>query len=343
MFSPSLTIGYPASTPWWKAKQAPVVIHSDLRIHLRAGELTCLLGANGAGKSTLLRTLSGTQAPLAGQLFLHNRPIEQYSERELSREIGLVLTDRTTAGGLTVYQLVALGRQPHTGFFGRLRPTDHDRIAQALEQVGMAHKSRHYMAQLSDGERQKAMIAKALVQECPIILLDEPTAFLDAASRIEILSLLHRLAVEQRKAILLSTHEVEHALVQADRLWLLTPQGMTCGTPEDLVLGHHLDRLFPQSDLKFDYYQGTFRPPFAGSRHICLIAPDATLRHWAFNALSRQGFVCEVVEDLHDVPAHRLILQAIRPTQLLLHQGDKVTSCSSFEELREVTKELERH
>ena len=199
-------------------------VHRHLNFVLRRGELTCLLGANGTGKSTLLRTLAAAQPALGGELNLLGRKIGAYTERERSRTIGVVLTDKTQAGGLTVYELVALGRQPHTGFFGRLRQTDKDIIRHALQAVGITDKASQYTAELSDGERQKVMIAKALVQECPLILLDEPTAFLDVVSRIEIMTLLHRLAEEEQKAILLSTHDIEQALVLADRLWLLTPE-----------------------------------------------------------------------------------------------------------------------
>ena len=217
-------------------------VHKGLDFRLRCGELTCLLGANGAGKSTLLRTLAAAQPPLDGELTLLGKPISGYSERERSRTIGVVLTDKTQTGGLTVYELVALGRQPHTGFFGRLHHTDKEIIEHALYAVGILNKARRYMAELSDGERQKAMIAKALVQECPLILLDEPTAFLDVVSRIEIMTLLHRLAAEEKKAILLSTHDIEQALVLSDRLWLLTrSNGLECGVTEDRsILIKHL-------------------------------------------------------------------------------------------------------
>lgn len=184
-------------------------VHEHLSFEPYPGELTSLLGANGAGKSTLLRTLSASQPSLAGDLQLLDKPLQHYSEKERSRTIGVVLTDKTQAGGLTVYELVALGRQPHTGFFGRLHRHDHAIIQEALNAVGITHKAQSYTAELSDGERQKVMIAKALVQECPLIILDEPTAFLDVVSRIEIMTLLHRLAVEQNKAILLSTHDIE--------------------------------------------------------------------------------------------------------------------------------------
>lgn len=214
-------------------------VHHGLDFSLSGGELTCLLGCNGAGKSTLLRTLAGMQPPLSGRLELMGRPLEAYSAHERSKTIGVVLTDRMQAGGLTVYELVALGRQPYTGFFGRLTSADKALVWRALEEVGMAGKARRYVAELSDGERQKAMIAKVLVQECPLILLDEPTAFLDVESRMEVMRLLRKLAVEEHKAVLLSTHDVDQALAMSDRLWLMTQEReMLCGTTEDLSLIH---------------------------------------------------------------------------------------------------------
>ena len=243
----NLTIGY-------QVGKKRTEVHSRLNFQLFRGELTCLLGANGAGKSTLLRTLAAAQPFLSGDLELLDRDLSAYSERELSKTIGVVLTDRTQAGGLTVYELVALGRQPYTGFFGRLNKADKQLVEHALQAVEIAHKARCYMAELSDGERQKVMIAKALVQECPLILLDEPTAFLDVVSRIEIMNLLHRLAIEEKRAILLSTHDIEQALVLSDRLWLLSSTGgLECGVTEDLILRNRMDTLFANhARIKFD-------------------------------------------------------------------------------------------
>lgn len=283
----NLTIGY-------QVGKKRTEVHAGLNFQLFRGELTCLLGANGAGKSTLLRTLAAAQPSLSGGLRLLGRDLSAYSERELSRTIGVVLTDRTQAGGLTVYELVALGRQPYTGFFGRLDKKDKQLVEYALQAVEIAHKARCYMAELSDGERQKVMIAKALVQECPLILLDEPTAFLDVVSRIEIVNLLHRLAVEENRAILLSTHDIEQALVLADRLWLLSSSsGLECGVTEDLILSNRMDTLFRERPhIKFDLMHGGFSPEVSGGKCIVLRAADEILRHWAQNALNRRHYFC---------------------------------------------------
>ncbi len=303
------------------------IVHEHLNFELKSGELTCLLGANGAGKSTLLRTLSASQPSLSGELTILGKHISDFTEKERSHTIGVVLTDKTFAGGLSVYELVALGRQPHTGFFGRLTKEDKRIVQEAMENVGIAHKAHSYTAELSDGERQKVMIAKALVQECPLILLDEPTAFLDVVSRIEIMHLLHRLASEQNKAILLSTHDIEQALVLSDRLWLLTKsKGLQCGVTEDIILNHRMDSLFPHKDIRFDYEHGIYYPTIANQQKVQVKCVDNTLLHWTINALNRHGYQCVPYEcDTQ--------LIAISPTELHWTRNKETRIYDSFEEL----------
>ena len=313
-----LSIGY-------RTGKQEKIVHEHLNFQLHAGELTCLLGANGTGKSTLLRTLSASQPALSGKLDILGKSLTEYTEKERSRTIGVVLTDKTFAGGLSVYELVGLGRQPHTGFFGRLNKEDKRIIEEAMENVGIAHKAQSYTAELSDGERQKVMIAKALVQECPLILLDEPTAFLDVVSRIEIMHLLHRLAVEQEKAILLSTHDIEQALVLSDKLWLLSKEhGLQTGVTEDIILNHQMENLFPHKDIHFDYNHGVYYPTVTGQRKISVESEDKTLLHWVINALNRNGFQCLSTPQI-GIP-HLIALSA---TELVLEK----TVFNSFEKL----------
>ena len=246
----------------------------------------------------------------------------------------MVLTDKTFAGGLSVYELVALGRQPHTGFFGRLTKEDRRIVEEAMENVGIAHKARNYTAELSDGERQKVMIAKALVQECPLILLDEPTAFLDVVSRIEIMHLLHRLAIEQDKAILLSTHDIEQALVLSDKLWLLTKgEGLQCGVTEDIILNHRMDSLFPHKDICFDYDHGTYYPSVKGDRKVCISCKDKTLLHWLTNAMNRLGYQC-IPTPQEGLP----LIEASSVQEMKLSTDGKNRICTSFEELLSVMR-----
>lgn len=304
-------------------------VHEKLSFDLYPGELTCLLGANGTGKSTLLRTLAASQPALEGTLLLQGKPLSAMTERERSRTIGVVLTDKTQAGGLNVYELVALGRQPHTGFFGRLHTKDKVIIDEALEAVGIAHKAQCYTAELSDGERQKVMIAKALVQECPLILLDEPTAFLDVVSRIEIMTLLHNLAVTQHKAVLLSTHDIEQALVLSDKLWLLSDEsGLQCGVTEDLILNHRMDTLFAHNDIRFDYAHGIYYPKVNGYKQIEIEAEDEVLLHWATNALNRHNYSCLPISHAH---AELTSLSVRACNRLLLRRDGEIMEYNSFE------------
>lgn len=229
-------------------------------VALSPGRMTLLLGANGAGKSTLMRTLAGVQRPLRGSVCVDGRPLTSFTPRQLAREMALVYTDRTLAGALTVEETVALGRHPHTGFFGRLGSDDRRIVTESIASLGLDGMRRRHIATLSDGERQKVMIARALAQATPIIMLDEPTAFLDVASRLEVMALLGRLAHERAKAILLSTHDTGEALAVADDAWLLPGDGsLRAGDVAALIADGSLDRLFAARGVRFDPAAGDFR------------------------------------------------------------------------------------
>lgn len=203
-----LSVGYSPSLP----------VVSDINAVVRSGQLTCLTGENGIGKSTLLKTLTGFLPKLGGELLLDDREVGTFSQRELARQVSIVLTQKPDIQNLTVEEVAGLGRSPYTGFFGRLHDADRTVIADALAAVGI-EPLRHRMIQtLSDGERQKVMIAKALAQQTPAILLDEPTAFLDFPSKSETFRLLQRMAHDRDKLILLSTHDLGLAVRFADCL-----------------------------------------------------------------------------------------------------------------------------
>lgn len=211
----NLSIGYPDK------KLGKKYIARNIHAVLNGGELTCLLGANGAGKSTLLRTLSGFLPPLEGEILLQGKSLMKLSDTERARTIGVVLTERPELHHLSVSELAGMGRSPYTGFWGRLSESDKAIVNEALNMVGMEKMAMRLVDTLSDGERQKVMIAKALAQQTPVIFLDEPTAFLDYPSKVETMLLLRRLAHETGKTIFLSTHDVELALQTADTLWLM--------------------------------------------------------------------------------------------------------------------------
>lgn len=226
----SLAIGY-------HGKHSVKVVAEGISDSICSGELTCLIGENGAGKSTLLRTLSGFLPPVSGEIDILGKPLKSYRETDLAKVIGVVLTEKNNLQNMTVEELVGMGRSPYTGFWGRLRTEDKEKVAQAIDLVGIGELKDRMVQTLSDGERQKVMIAKALAQETPIIFLDEPTAFLDYPSKVEILNLLHRLSSEESKTIFLSTHDLELALRVADRVWLMTKKGaVQTGSPDNLVI-----------------------------------------------------------------------------------------------------------
>ena len=257
-------------------------------LSLNHGEVTCLLGLNGAGKSTLLRTLAGFQDALGGEISLLGKPLNSYSQSALSLTVGVVLTDKTNAGGITVYELVSLGRHPYTGFFGLLKKSDRVVIDHSLEAAGIAHKAQSFVSELSDGERQKAMIAKVLAQECPVILLDEPTAFLDVTSRIDTMALLRKLAREQQKTILLSTHDMELAIQMGGYLWLMDKNRMAYGTPEDLILSGNFESFFGKEGIVFDPSTGKLSS--AKPTIPIGVEGDFIVSYWVGNALIRNGW-----------------------------------------------------
>lgn len=248
-----LSIGY-------SSKKNTKVVAEHITSTIYSGELTCLLGANGIGKSTLLRTLTAFQPKLSGDIFIHGKEIGKYTEKELATLVSVVLTEKFDIKNMTSYELIGLGRSPYTGFWGSLSPDDKKSIEESIALVKIENLAQRMVDTLSDGERQKVMIAKALAQDTPIILLDEPTAFLDFPSKVEIMQLLHRLSRKTNKTIFLSTHDLELALQIADKIWLMdTEHGIQIGTPEDLSLNGNLSNFFARKGIVFDQNTGLFR------------------------------------------------------------------------------------
>jgi iron complex transport system ATP-binding protein len=266
----------------------PVV--EQISVALRSGELTCLIGPNGVGKSTLLRTLAGMQPPLAGHVCLGADDLHRLPAEVLARRLAVVLTERIEVGNLSAYALVGLGRHPYTDWRGRLQAHDEEVVRQALIRVGAAHLAARPVAELSDGERQRVMIARALAQEPEVLILDEPTAFLDLPGRVEMMQLLAALAHQTRCAILLSTHDLELALRVADKLWLLPAGGpLYTGLPEELALDGVLGQVFRSEGVVFDPATGAFKL----QRHPCgpiALHGEGVTAQWTARALERVGY-----------------------------------------------------
>lgn len=225
-------------------------VMDKITAEMRGGEMTCLIGANGVGKSTLLRTLAGFLPKLSGSVFLSGREIGQYGSKELARMISVVLTDNAGIRNLSVEETVGLGRSPYTGFWGNLHDEDRKAVDEAVRMTGMEPLRKRMIQTLSDGERQKTMIAKALAQQTPVIILDEPTAFLDFPGKIGIMRLLYHLARDLGKIVFLSTHDLSLVMQMADTLWLMdSSRGICVGCPEELVKDGSLQRLMGEGDV----------------------------------------------------------------------------------------------
>lgn len=284
-----LAIGYASR------RGAANIIVDHIDVALRPGQLTCLVGPNGAGKSTLIRTLAGMQAPIRGRVTLGNADLHRLPAAELARQLAVVLTERVEVGNLTAYALVALGRHPYTNWRDQLTELDVAAVQNALTMAGAAHLAARPLQQLSDGERQRVMIARALAQEPQVLILDEPTAFLDLPRRVETMRLLGTLARNTQSAILLSTHDLDLALRVADQLWLLpTGKPLITGLPEELALSGALADAFRSEGVEFDNNAGAFKI----QRHPCGpigLSGEGLTTHWTGRALERIGF--DVVTD----------------------------------------------
>lgn len=279
-----LAIGYA------RGRQPAFIVSEGINVALHAGELACLIGPNGAGKSTLMRTLAGMQPALRGDIWLAGDAVADLSPRELARRMSVVLTERLQTGPLSAYALAALGRHPYTDWTGRLTERDEAVVRWALEAVGAAPLAARLVDELSDGERQKVLIARALAQEPIVMLLDEPTAFLDLPNRVEAMRVLRQLTRETGRAVLLSTHDLDLALRSADTIWLLPRDApLRTGAPEDLVLDGSFEAAFRSEGVRFDRQTGAFAVVTPTVGEVAL-AGEGLAAAWTRHALERVGF-----------------------------------------------------
>jgi iron complex transport system ATP-binding protein len=262
------------------------------------GEMIALIGPNGIGKSTILRTMAGFQKSWAGEILYHGQEVSRFLPAELARMLSYVSTETVQVSNMRVADLVAYGRFPYTGWMGRLTSGDRDKVADALENVGLTRFARRMVTQLSDGERQRALIARALAQDTPFILLDEPTAFLDVNNKYEVFHLLNRLARQHNKTIILSTHDLNIALREMDKFWILLENETLQGAPEDAVLNGWLDRLFASGNIAFDTHSGDFyfQKDHAGTASVEGADPAYS---WTIRALERKGYFFTTRKDAH--------------------------------------------
>ena len=247
----NLSIGY-------KTKNAENAIAKNLNINLSEGKLISLVGANGIGKSTLLRTLTGIQKPLSGIVFLNNKDIQTYDSIELAQNLSVVLTERLPSSNLTIFELIALGRQPYTNWIGKLSNDDLEKVNNAIELTQIEHLSdkKHY--EISDGQFQKVLIARALAQDTPLIILDEPTTHLDLLHKVSVFKLLKKLSKETNKCILFSTHDIDLAIQLSDEMIVMTETTFEQDEPCNLISKGVFDTLFKNENIYFDAEKGKF-------------------------------------------------------------------------------------
>lgn len=248
----NLAIGY-------RSGNKSTVIAEKLNFTVRGGELVAIVGVNGIGKSTLLRTLASIQPELGGSILLNKKPVSEYPVKELARKIGVVLTEPLSTRNITVSELIALGRQPYTNWIGRLSDPDLKRIKEVISLMELEELKNKKCFELSDGQLQKALIARALAQDTDVLLLDEPTTHLDLYHKVQILKTLQQVAHQTKKMIVFTTHELDLAIQLCDRMLIIGPDTHYFGEPCELIARKNFDTLFPSDLVRFDANTGTFK------------------------------------------------------------------------------------
>jgi len=286
----SLKIGYVSG-------RSENVLLPPLTACANKGELIAVIGRNGIGKSTLLRTLMGLQPSLGGEIQYSCKNIRDYSRMDLAQKVAYISTEIVKVSNMSVYDLVALGRFPYTNWRGKIDTKNHEVIMDAIEKTAMSAFCNRFVSELSDGERQKAMIARILAQDTEIIVMDEPTAFLDVGSKYEILHLMHLLSHKSEKTIIFSTHDLHMAISQSDKIWLMLDNKLIEGAPEDLMIEGAFDHLFDSSPVKYNSENGTFSLRSEEKGRI-YVEGDGICRHWTEKAINRAGFSLSAVKTI---------------------------------------------
>ena len=278
----------------------PLEILKNVNLTAAPGEMIALIGSNGIGKSTLLRSLAGFQPWFAGDIRIEGRSLRKMTSKDTARIMSFVSTETIKVPNLSVFDMVAYGRFPYTNWVGMLDEADRNIINESIKKVGLEGFENRQVMQISDGERQRVMIARALAQDTPVIVLDEPTAYLDVSNKYEIFHLLQDLASMRNKTVVLSTHDLNIALREVDKLWLIAPEGNFQGAPEDAVLNGWLNQLFRNEHIGFDENEGDFffRKEF---RAKVKVEGEGVPLIWTLRALNRKGYqiVMKAEPDFH--------------------------------------------
>jgi len=282
----NVAIGYPTT------KRENNVLFNNINLSARKGELIALIGKNGIGKSTLLRNIAGLQNILDGEVLLLDKKIQSFRRKEFARLVSFVSTEIVNVSNLKVFDLVALGRFPHTNWLGKLQTKDIQQSLSAIEMVGMKPFVNKNVNEISDGERQRVMIARTLAQDTQIIVLDEPTAFLDLPNKYELIHLLNQLSKKENKTVFFSTHDLNIAIQEADKIWLMLDDEIVEGAPEDLILNNILNRIFKKSNLSFDRVKGDFSINRSHAKKIGVVGSGLSY-NWTKKALERLNYTID--------------------------------------------------
>ena len=311
----------------FRSGRASRVLLNDFSTSVAQCQLIAVIGKNGSGKSTLLRTITGLQEALSGRIILDGSDTVSYSKMELAKKVSYISTEPVRVANMNVYELVSLGRFPYTDWTGRIDQANHQAILSAIEKTGMKELISVPVGELSDGERQRAMIARVMAQETRLMIMDEPTAFLDIGSKFEITQLLHDLARYGNRTIIFSTHDLHLAMNHADKIWLLKNSGLVEGAPEDLMLQGEFDHIFDSSSVKYDAEQGTFTFSDKSGGSI-YIEGEGVMRGWTEKALIRAGYTIS-----YDRTEEFIIVPSAKNTQWKLISGTRTDEFNSIYEL----------
>ena len=247
----NISIGY-------SSKKQTTVVAQNVSLSLKRGQLISLIGANGIGKSTLLKTLTGIQKPISGTVLLNNSNVHKLEATELAKNLSVVLTEKLPPSNLTVFEIIALGRQPYTNWIGNLSDDDIAKVNEAMELTQITHLAEKKYYKISDGQLQKVLIARALAQDTPLIILDEPTTHLDLLHKVSLLKLLKKLTQETQKCILFSTHDIDMAIQLSDEMIVMTPETVIQDKPSNFIANGTFNTLFKDEHIVFDAEKGKF-------------------------------------------------------------------------------------
>ena len=327
----NLSVGY-------KKGKKMLAIKEGINVDAHSGELIALIGSNGIGKSTLLRTLTGFQKALGGEIMLNDRKLCSFSVKELARVMSFVSTEAIRVQNLRVWELLAMGRFPYTNFMGTLTEEDNKIIKRAIQQVGLSGYEDRMIDQISDGERQRAMIARTLVQDTPLIILDEPTAFLDIRNKYEIIHLLHDFVKKEGKTVLFSTHDLKISTSEVDKIWLMLDDKVVEGAPEDLILGGNFEQMFHSDKVYFNGESGDFMLRKTSLGSYSLKGPEGKTATWTSRAMQRIGLVCDETNPLVVITVP---LQEKNPVwKVEINSVEKLECTSLYELTNELFKRL---